>query len=80
MAVKPGARQIAILEQIIEDEVSGLILQFEANEDGSARLRIVGACLPFGNREVIFDRDGAEAGGGTHIGDSPRPSWLRRLD
>ena len=81
MAVKPNARDWTIKEQIIEDLVSGLTLQFEATPESDAkfRLRIFGN-LPFGNREILFDVNGAEAGGGTYPGGTCRPSWLQEIN
>ena len=41
------------------------------------RLVIAGRSLPFGNREIIFDGEGREAGAGTLLGEYKRPSWLK---
>jgi hypothetical protein len=49
-----------VREQIVEDDASGLILQFEC-ENGRTRLIIAGASLPFGNRES-FRRRGTRSG------------------
>lgn len=78
MALKPDGQPVGIKEQIIEDRVSGLTLLFERLCDGTTRLVLSGACLPFGNREIIFDANGEEAGGGAAIG-ACRPSWLREV-
>lgn len=80
MAVKPDGGMCSIREQIIEDRVSGLTIQFVAMPDSDApvRLRIFGN-LPFGNREILFDITGAEAGSGTALRDIPRPSWLKEV-
>jgi hypothetical protein len=67
-----------VREQIVEDLASGLILQFEC-QDGKLRLVIAGASLPFGNREILFDRDGREAAAGTLLGEFRRPSWLKSV-
>jgi hypothetical protein len=67
-----------IREQIVEDQASGLILQFEC-ENGKARLVITGKSLPFGNREILFDADGREAAAGTLLGEFRRPSWLKGI-
>ena len=74
MAVKPGGRKLNIAEQIIEDPVSGLTIQFAVAPDGTSRLRLYGDALRFGNRELLFDREGAEAGGGTALTDFCQPS------
>ncbi len=78
MPVKPNGALCTVREQIVEDEASGLILQFE-NCNGRTRLLIAGASLPFGNREILFDDDGREAAAGTLLGSFRRPSWLRKV-
>ncbi len=80
MAVKPNAQVCMIKEQIIEDPVSGLTFQFELKpgSDAPVRLRIFGD-LPHGNREILFDQDGVEAGAGTSLVGACRPSWLREV-
>ncbi len=65
-----------VREQIIDDAASGLTLQFECDE-GRLRLVIAGAALKHGNREILFDEDGREAGAGTLLGEFRRPSWLK---
>ena len=82
MATKPNGRVCAIREQIIEDMASGLTLQITfAEDDGEApfRLRIYGDALPFGNREFMFDKGGAKAGGATALRVSSRATWLRKV-
>lgn len=76
MALKPNSVICKIREQIIEDPVSGLTIQFEAKDDGTTRLRLFGN-LPFGNREIVFDTDGQEAAAGVALGGICRPSWLK---
>jgi hypothetical protein len=76
MPIKPNGNLCGIREQIVEDLASGLILQFEC-QNGKARLVIAGASLPFGNREILFDRDGKESAAGTLLGEFRRPSWLK---
>jgi hypothetical protein len=78
MALKPNGNVCEIREQIVEDPASGLILQFECL-DGRARVVIAGESLPFGNREILFDDNGRQAGAGTLIGAFRRPSWLKPL-
>ena len=80
MALKPNGSLCSIREQIIEDAASGLTLQFIHKPDSDApyRLLIYGN-LPNGNREILFDVDGAEAGAGTALVDACRPSWLREV-
>ena len=76
MPLKPNAALCGIREQIVEDLASGLVLQFECS-NGKARLVIAGDALPFGNREIIFDKDGKESAAGTLLGEFRRPSWLK---
>ncbi len=81
MALKPNGGMWVIREQIIEDRASGLTLQFVhmPQSDAPYRLRIHGEGLPFGNREILFDENGVEAGAGTALVNSCRPSWLREV-
>jgi hypothetical protein len=78
MALKPNGNICEIREQIVEDPASGLILQFEC-KDGRARIVIAGESLPYGNREILFDEEGREAGAGTLVGEFRRPNWLKPL-
>ena len=78
MPIKPNGSLCAIKEQIVEDLASGLILQFEC-QHGKTRLVIAGRALPFGNREIIFDREGRESAAGTLVGEFRRPSWLKEV-
>ena len=78
MPIKPNGALCSIREQIVEDPATGLILQFECVEDRT-RLLIAGASLPFGNREIIFDKEGKEAAAGTFVGEFRRPSWLKKV-
>ncbi|MDE2103961.1 MAG: hypothetical protein KGL39_42385 [Patescibacteria group bacterium] len=81
MGIKQDARDWTIKEQIVDDKPSGLTLQFEVVPDSTARyrLRIYGD-LPFGNREILFDVDGEEAGSGTSVTGLCRASWLTNVD
>jgi len=58
---------VSIKEQIIEDFTTGLRLEIRRNGNGEPRLRLSGAIIPFGNREIIFDRNGEYAGAGTLV-------------
>ena len=78
MPIKPNGALCKVREQIVEDEASGLILQFEC-ENGRMRLIIAGPSLPFGNREILFDDEGREAAAGTMLGRFRRPSWLAKV-
>jgi hypothetical protein len=78
MALKPNGKVCEIREQIVDDVASGLILQFEC-VDGRPRVVIAGRSLPHGNREILFDSEGCEAGAGTLLGEFRRPSWLKEV-
>lgn len=78
MPIKPNGNVCRVREQIVEDDASGLILQFEC-ANGRTRLVIAGASLPYGNREILFDDDGREAAAGTLVGSYRRPSWLKEV-
>jgi hypothetical protein len=78
MPLKPNGALCQVREQIIEDRASGLTLQFEC-ADGRLRLVIAGQHMNVGQREILFDDQGREAGAGTLIGEFRRPSWLKRV-
>ncbi len=78
MPIKPNGTFCKVREQIVEDDASGLILQFEC-ANGRTRLVIAGESLPFGNREIIFDAEGREAAAGPRGGGFRRPSWLTKV-
>ena len=78
MTIKPNGQICIIKEQIIEDLVSGLTLQFERLDTETTKLTIYGD-IPFGNREIIFDKDGEETGAGTALMGVRRPSWLSEV-
>ena len=80
MAVKPNAQDWTIKEQIIEDPVTGLTFQFSIakGSDAPMRLKIFG-CSPAGNREILFDATGKEAGAGTALSGACHPSWVHSV-
>jgi hypothetical protein len=78
MPIKPNGALCKVREQIVEDDASGLILQFECS-NGRMRLVIAGPSLPFGNREILIDDEGREAAAGTLLGSFRRPSWLSKV-
>jgi hypothetical protein len=80
MAIKPGADLLQVREQIIEDPITGLTLQFGVLPGARTpfRLRIFGATAK-GAREFFFDSDGKESSRGTALSDSCRPTWLRNV-
>ena len=75
MGLKGGAKDWTIKEQIIEDPVSGLAIQFEVMPDGDRRLRLFGSILRFGNRELVFNESGKMSGSGTHTTGLCKPTW-----
>jgi hypothetical protein len=76
MPLKPNGALCRVREQIIEDPASGLILQFEC-DDGRLRLVLAGRSMQVGNREILFDEQGREAGAGTLVGEFRKPNWLK---
>ena len=79
MPLKPNGLVCNVREQIVEDRATGLVLQFECNNGHGLRLVIAGRNLPFGNREIVFDSEGREAGSGTLVGEFRKPSWLKSV-
>lgn len=82
MSLKPQAKPWTVMEQFVEDPVSGLTFQFEVVEGTSAgyRLRVCGNQIPFGNRELLFNEAGVYAGSGCFAGGLARPSWSEQSD
>jgi hypothetical protein len=78
MPLKPNGGTCKVREQIIEDAASGLTLQFEC-DNGRLRVVLAGKPLALGNREILFDEQGREAGAGTLVGEFRRPSWLKSV-
>ena len=80
MALKPNASVCGIREQIIEDLITGITIQFEhmPGSDSPFRLRLSGN-VDYGNREFLFDADGAVAGAGTSLIGVGKPSWLKEV-
>jgi len=65
--LKLNAQTLKIKEQVINDAVTDLMLIFRVTPSGEARLHLIGANLPFGNRDFQFDKNGNEAGAGTGL-------------
>lgn len=66
--LRDNARPILIMEQWIEDLITGLTLEFSFNaNDGTSKLTLRGECLPCGNRDIIFNTEGQMAGAGTSV-------------
>jgi len=81
MPVKPNGSNWIVKEQIVKDLASGLTFQFEVVPESTARyrLRIYGDDVPFGNREIIFDVHGEEAGSGVALTGLCQATWLREV-
>ena len=81
MAIKPGAKDCIIKEQIIEDLVTGLTLQFSAYDDetGGCKLTLIGPGLMYGNRDLIFNKEGEMVASGTATAGFCRPTWLKKV-
>lgn len=80
MGLRANGKCCIINEQILEDPASGLTFQFELREDGTTAMRFFGESLPFGNREIIFDKDGVEIGAGTVTRGLCKPCWPGPLE
>lgn len=81
MAIKDGAKDWTVKEQIIEDPASGLTIQFEVMPSSTARFRLrIFGDLPFGNREILFDCEGQEAGSGTLTTGLCKPTWSTPIE
>lgn len=64
--LKEDAKTVKAKEQIIfDDAVSGLTLMIKANEGGGWGLFIMGATLPYKNRDFGFNEYGECIGRGT---------------
>ena len=79
MATKPGGKDWTVKEQIIEDLVTGLSFKFRVTPDGEPRLHIYGDSLEFCNRDICFDKNGEESGGGTAMGGHCQATWINEL-
>ena len=70
MSPELTSTQWTVREQTVEDPTSGLTFHFELSPDGRPILRVVGECLPSGNREIHFDAFGWEERAETCVGAS----------
>ncbi len=80
MKLFDGPQPWTVKEQIVEDAVTGLTIQFESLPDGQFALRLFGDCLPFGNREIIFDEAGLESGASSGVIGPHIPHWHVGMD
>lgn len=78
MVSKPDAEDFIIKEQIVRDPVSGLTFQFECKpgSDAPFRMKVFGD-IPHGNREILFDCEGNEAGAGVALVNACTPNWIK---
>jgi hypothetical protein len=72
-----AAAEWCVRKQLVDDDVSGLTLKFEFTPAGEPVLRIFGAHLPHGNREVRFSPDGRVRYCATSILGVEQPNWPR---
>ena len=82
MALKPGAKDCVIKEQIIECIITGLTFQFRSCSDDSAYgciITVQGDNLPYGNRDMYFMKDGTYDGGCISTAGICPPSWLEEV-
>jgi len=82
MSLKPDGIDWKITEQIVEDLVTGITIQFEVipNSNDPYRLRLFGN-FAFGNREILFDKFGKKSGSGTFVGNgNENPCWLTKIE
>jgi hypothetical protein len=74
MAIKPSGGSVSLLEQIIEDPVSGLTIQIERRSDTVAIIYLYGD-LRYGNRELRFEC-GLYDGGRVYVKAPPKPTFI----
>ena len=82
MALKPGAKDCVIKEQIISPPSIGLTLKFSACPEDSAYGCIItahGDNLPYGDTDLYFHKDGKYDGSCTSTSESCKPSWLKEV-
>ncbi len=70
-------KKCIINEQVIEDLVTGITLQFRVALDGTSSLLMVGDCLKFGNREFLFNIEGWKCGSETGLSICPSTSFIQ---
>lgn len=73
-------RPCKIMEQVIEDAVTGLTFQFEVTPNGECRMHVFGDDLEHGNRTFEFGKDGLLEGRGTSATGTNRPTWRVELE
>lgn len=77
--LRPNGKDWTIKEQIIEDIVTGITLQFEVAPDGAPSLRLYGD-FEFGNRDMSFSLEGENTGAGTLVSGLCKPAWTTEVD
>jgi hypothetical protein len=78
MAIRPGGKKVELLEQIIEDKLSGITIQIERLDESESVVRLFGD-FRYGNRELLF-REGRFVGGGVFVGECPKPTWISEVN
>lgn len=80
MTTRPNAKPWTILEQIIEDPVSGLALQFEVS-NGKPVLRIYIQGEPIvTHRDIFFAPGGDCEGAGSQVSGCTKPAWPTKIE
>jgi hypothetical protein len=74
---RPGS-EWCVKNQLIDDDVSGLTLKFEVLASGEPVLRLYGAILPHGNRQIRFSTNGALEHIATSVLGVERHKWPLR--
>jgi hypothetical protein len=78
MALKPGGRMCKVVEQVVDDLPSGMVLNFAAREDGSSTLTIAGIASLGRALVFVFDADGAHRATVNVLLDEVFPPWAKR--
>lgn len=75
--VKPNAKDFTIKEQrlYLDTKAGEIVIQCELKPDGVPHMIAFGDALPFGNRDIFFNKDGVCDGGGTALEGCHKPAW-----
>lgn len=63
---------VILREQTFTDLPSGLSFTIRSLPDGTTLMKVEGDCLPLGNRDLIFGRDGVVGASGSAVGTRDR--------
>jgi hypothetical protein len=72
--------QWCVKNQLIDDDVSGLTFRFDILPSGEPILKLYGAILPHGNRQIRFSPSGDLQHFATSVLGVERPNWPRRAE